>query len=484
MYESIRDFLSLARSLKTAAKHLMTSDDVIYILSHIDADGITCASILAQLLYLIGKPFVLKFVNRLNMEFLKKFDSEIEPREVMFCDLGSGQLDLISNYLSKARRVFILDHHVPIHNYSKIHDEAPFKVIHVNPRFYGYNGGSEISSSSLSYLLSRVFAGKIKDVINFTKYAVIGALGDNQDVGEKRSLIGLNSLIVNEAKQNEIIEEKIDLLILGRKSKPLYQALAETYNPILPGITGSLEGALKFINNIGLGAGRLDMDSITLDDLNEKQKAILLEKLIERVSLSFGGKISVEEIKNMLIGYVYLLKNEDKPMLADAREFSTLLNACGKLGQPQVGVALIISEKDKFYDQSISLYKRYKYSISEGIKKSRESLKDHGRIKVIDGESWLDENLTSTVASIMSQNLLNGDILVVFSQKINNHVKISLRKLRGSGINNLRELLIRVLDELKCGEGGGHEDAAGAYIPVEKKDEFIKLLKKIMPMVV
>lgn len=479
MHSSLKDFLSLVNTIKTAARRLNDLDDVVYIFSHIDSDGITCAGILAKLLYLIDKPFVLKFLNRLDYNFLKKFANEADPKNVIFCDFGSSHLDVISSVLKKADEVYIFDHHLFQENSLLMKKDYPFRLVHINPRIYGYNGSYEISSSGISYLLAHVFSREIKEIIESSKYAIVGALGDNQDIGEKRSLVSLNSLIANVGEKNGILEEKIDLLILGRKSKPLYQALAETYRPILPGITGSLEGSLKFIINIGLGTGRLDVENLTLDDLNEKQKSLLLERLVERVSISFGERLSIEEIKNMLIGYVYLIKNEEKPMLIDAREFSTLLNACGKLGQPYVGVGLIIGKKDMFYSKAVTLYKKYKYSISEAVKRAREEIYDLGKIKIIDGEDWLDENLTSTIASIMSQNIIDGDILVVFSKKIDNSVKISLRKLRNTKVRNLLHILRQTLLKLGCGEGGGHEEAAGAYIPSDKKEDFIRILKEV-----
>ncbi len=479
MNNSLRDFLSFVDTVKKAAHQINSSDDIIYILSHIDADGITCAGIIAKLLYLLDKPFILKFTNTININFLTSFYERADPRNIIFCDLGSGHLNMISETLKKAESVIILDHHVPVENLDTFEKNSPFRLIHVNPRIYGYNGGYEVSSSSVSYFIAHVFSRKIGEIVDLTKYAIIGALGDSQDVGDKKSLIGLNALIVNEAKKNGVIEEKIDLLILGRKSKPLYQALAETYSPILPGITGSLEGALKFIANIGLSTGRLDMENITLEDLNENQKALLLEKLVERISIAFGDKMSIEEIKNMLIGYTYLIKNEEKPMLMDAREFSTLLNACGKLGQPSIGAAMLIGDKNMFYDKVVTLYKRYRYSISEAVKRARENIRSFGKIKVIDGDNWLEENLTSTVASIMSQNILDGDILVVFSKEINGAVKVSLRKLRNSKVKNILNLMKQALLKLGRGEGGGHEEAAGAYIPLEAKEKFISILRDI-----
>ncbi len=470
----IKDFLGLANTIKKAAKFLALSDDIIYIVTHIDTDGLTAAGILAHILYFLEKPFIIKFVSQLRKDFLIEFVDAAQPKEVIFCDIGSGQIDYIIKHLANAVRVYIFDHHIPV---DIDVSDAPFKLMHVNPRLFGYDGGKDISAAGISYMLARVFASKNNDLKKLSKYAIVGALGDNQDIGEKKSLIGLNKLILDEGIRIGVLEAKIDLLISGRGSKPLYQALAETYKPILPGITNSLEGALNFIKAIGLGLGRLDMENITLEDLSEDQKALLLEKLVERLAITYGGKLSIDDIKNMLIGYVYLLKDETKNLVKDAREFSTLINACGKLGRPEIGLALVLGDREALYDEALTLYKQYRYMLSDALKKSRNILKDLDKIKLVDGRDWLEEGLTSTVASILAESIANGEIIVVISKRINNYVKVSARKMRNAKIKDVRKILLEVIKTIG-GEGGGHESAAGAYILYERVDDFVRLLQE------
>jgi len=42
---------------------------------------------------------------------------------------------------------------------------------------------------------------------------------------------------------------------------------------------------------------------------------------------------------------------------------------------------------------------------------------------------------------------------------------------------NLKELIVNTLEEMRCGEGGGHAKAAGAYIPIGKEKEFVEKFK-------
>lgn len=473
----VKDFLGFVKKLRKAAEYITLADDVIYIISHIDADGIAAAGILCNLLYEIDKPFILKFVKQLRRDFLEQFVNEADPREVVFVDVGSGNIEQIASTLHRATRIYVIDHHM---QQDIDINEIPVKLINLNPRAYGFNGGREISSAGVAYMLSRVFSGKKPHLITLSKYGIIGALGDNQDIGEKKSLIGLNKLILEDAEKTSIIKAKVDLLISGRESKPLYQALAETYNPVLPGITNSLEGALNFIQSIGLGLGRLDLENITLSDLSDDQKSLLLEKLIERIAITFGNKFSLDEIKDMLIGYVYIVQDAKKPELKDAREFSTLLNACGKLGKPHIALGLLLSNSDDFYNEALTLYKQYRYMISEALKKAKNTLRDIDSIKIVDGRDYLHEDLTSTVSSIMATTMINCEVLMVISKETEGALKLSLRKCKGAKIKDIRAVLIKTIKKIGRGEGGGHESAAGAYIPKDSLDIFLETFRETL----
>jgi len=472
---AFKDFVSLANTAKRIARTLTITDDVIYVISHVDADGLTTAGILSHLLLYLNKPFVIKFVNQLKTSVIETLVTDINPKEVIFCDLGSGQLKNIAKMMTGLQRAIIIDHHIPA-DFDPAH--AVFKLFHLNPWLFGYDGGVEISSAGLAYLIARVFAGDNEQLKDLSKYAIVGALGDNQDVGTKRALVGLNKLILKDAEKRGIIKSNVDILLQGREWKPLYQSLAETYRPVLPGITNSMEGALSFVQSLGLGLGRLDLDNITLADLNEEQKALLLEKLVERLAISLGENASLDAIKDMLIGYSYIITDEPKGPTRDAREFATLLNACGKLGRPEVGFALLVNRRDEFYNESLSIYKQYRYMLSDILNKVRKSIKDLEEVKMVDGRDFIPEGLSSTVASILADTVKDGDIILVLSKTDDDFIKVSVRKTRYTRIKDVRKIIMKVIKKIERSEGGGHKAAAGAYIPADKVSEFLENICK------
>ncbi len=450
-------------------------DDIIYIFAHNDADGICSASIIAKILYLLDKPFVIKFIPQLRPDILENLLERIEPREAIFCDLGSGQLKILNEKLRTVSRVLIIDHHIP----QKL-SYIPFRIIHLNPWRYGFSGDFEASSSSIAYLLARPLAQYYsEEIYSLAKYAIIGSLGDSQDLGPNRSLLGLNNAVRGEAEEKGYLRTRIDIILSGRDSKPLYQALADTFDPFIPGISGTLEGAAKFIISLGLAKGGLDIEKVTINDLTESQKAILVEKIIERISLSYMGKSLLEKVRSKLLGYVYEFP-EEKGLTKYGRDFATLLNACGRMGYPGVGFALLLSKKKVYYDEALNIYKKYRYALSSVISSSKNLLKKKGSLIILDGRDRVDESLASPVASILAQSTAESAIILVVSKSTNNYVKISIRRTPELQNIDLRELLKRATVDIREAYYGGHKAAAGAYIPIEKVDEFIERLSDIV----
>ena len=465
----IQDGLSLINS--------MGREDVIYIISHIDADGISTAGIITKLLSLLDKPFVVKFVTQLRPDIIRDLQETIEPRELIFCDLGSGQLEFLTKILHSATRMLILDHHIP----RELLGNIPFKLVHLNSWLYGINGDSESSSSSMAYLLARPLAYQgVSEIFHLARYALVGALGDNQDIGHNRSLIGLNKLIKDEAEEKNIVKTRIDIILNGREIKPLYQALAETFNPLIPGISGSLEGSAKFIISLGLSRGGLDIERLSLNDLSEEKKALLVEKILERISLSYPGKQVLERIRTKLLGYIYEFPNE-KGLLKYGRDFATLLNACGRMDHPGIGLSLIINEFNMdAYNKALSIYKQYKYTISNMLSRINDLLEKRGALAIIDGREFINEKIASPIASIISQSLNEPTIVVVLSKSTNDYVKVSIRRTSLLENIDVRRILEKTLSNLPDAYYGGHEAAAGAYIPNEKVDKFIADLDKAL----
>ena len=87
----------------------------------------------------------------------------------------------------------IIDHH----EISKGNTNRDYDSQIINAWKYGFDGSSEISSGGLTYLLASMLDKKNRDL---SAIAVIAALGERQDQGDKKTLVGMNSEILKTAQ--------------------------------------------------------------------------------------------------------------------------------------------------------------------------------------------------------------------------------------------------------------------------------------------
>ena len=458
--------------------HRMGRSDVIYVFTHIDADGLSSAGILAYLLQSLDKPFIIKPLKQIRPNLLEKIKEDIEPREVIFLDMGGSDPQMVVNKLNTVEKMIIIDHHIP-----KIVNYQDFVISYAifNPWLFGANGTSDISSSGLTYLVARVFAKVIPGIYNYSKNAIVGALGDSQDVGDKKSLIGINKLIVEEGKERGIIKEVLDLIIFfKRDSQPLYKALAQIYEPEIPGISGSEEAALDYLRELQIVKTDDDRDK-TYSQISQVDKKKLFESLISRLIFTYSDKYSAEQIRDLLVGKVYVFNKEPFGPTRNGREFARLLNACGKLNKPHIGISVAIGDRGYFYEKAIELSNKYQEILSNLYKKALENIEVVDKLIIVNGSNWLDENLTSSIASMLSYSnkLKRSGIIVVIGKGEDDYFKISVRVTPDMKDKfNLKEILDRCSRNIRGASWGGHTVAAGAYIPVEGLDQFINNLKE------
>ncbi len=468
-------YLQIIPYVKRIARALyyMGDDDPIFIFSHADADGIASASILALLLKMLDKPFVIRFLRQLRKDILENIAEEVWPYNIIFSDFGSGQLREISRTLRRAARVIIIDHHV----IGKKPNFIPFKLYHLNLRLFGVNGGEEASSSSTAYLLARTFLKVFPELKILVKPAIIGAIGDNQDVGEKRSLIGINKLIAEEGKKFGIIREKIDLIIPGKSTKPVFQALADIYTPIIPGITGSPEATYKLLVSLGILKDEITYQMITWDDLDEEKKQKIFEIIAQRLMAS--GGMSLEKINQLLLGTIYEFTDEKMTIKKDAREFSILLNATARTNKAAVGLATLLGDSNA-EKEAYMILKRYHYELSNALREAFNLLKKEEKIGIIDGRGKIKEEYVSVIASIIARSSPDVKLIIAFADSDLNYVKVSLRKTIQSDIKSVEEIITKAINGIKGASGGGHENAGGAFIPADKIELFIERVKRLV----
>ncbi|MEM2107357.1 MAG: DHH family phosphoesterase [Candidatus Bathyarchaeia archaeon] len=432
---------------------------------HFDADGLAAASIIAKALHKIGATIHLKVVKQIDLETLDIFQRATSDA-VVLVDIGSGYLDLIKK-LVNSKRIFVLDHH----QMNGVDDG----IIHVNPHLFGIDGGKELSGAGVAYLIAKAMS---EENIDLSPLAIVGSVGDMQDKNDRRELRGLNSIILRDAVEAGLLKVDTDIIIYGRETRPIHKALSHTVNPFLPGLSGEEDNCLALLASASIPIKTGDRWR-TLMDLTKDEKQRMLSAIVDYLtSKGFEGATAIN-----LIGNVYtLLKEELWTPTRDAREYATLLNACGRMGRPSLAIALGLGERGATLEEASRVLSEHRKALADYISfinSNRQVVESLKSMVVIHGEDFINENMTGAVSSMLSSSETFPDwcVVVVSAKTKTGDIKISARASeeltrRGVNLGSILQNLARKYG----GFGGGHDVAAGAQIPISKWKDFIEEL--------
>ena len=446
---------------KAAEKIKESRNKAVEIISHMDADGVCAAAIISKTLERENIEHSVRFVKMLYKEVVE----EISPAEfTIFTDLGSSQLSNLSPW--KGREVIICDHHIP--------QEGGWEgLLHLNAHFFGINGTEEISGAGMAYLLARMFKN-----YDLSRLAILGALGDAQNVWGR--LKGYNRRILEEAKMQGL-EVGEDLLLFGRFSRPLFKSLMSFSDPFIPGLSGSVVGAVSLLKELGIPQRNEKGEWRKVADLSPEEKRKLADALIERSQRYVPPELS-SFVPGLVWGEVYTLLAETEEVLRDASEFSTCLNSTARHEQPEIGFEIAKGDRGPYYRTMLQLLREYRKFISQALEVlQREGVKSgpRGRIQYFDLTGVIKETFVGTLAGMcLSSGLCDPYKPVVGVVRDAGLARISVRCskllfLRGV---NLAES-VRKAAETVGGEGGGHAVACGAQVPEEKLNYFLQELE-------
>ncbi|MDI6798837.1 MAG: DHH family phosphoesterase [Candidatus Aenigmarchaeota archaeon] len=429
----------------------------VRIFSHLDADGICSASIISKTLIREGTNFELKILKQLTREEIKNLRIR-ESDFLVLTDFGSGQLDLLRDLLDRAQ-VLVIDHHE-----SKAIEHL--NLFHLNPLIFNEE---EISSSMVSYLFAKSVDIKNADLIDL---AIVGAVADEQD--EKWEFRGLAKRILEEAETIGKIVVTKGLRLYGRITKPIHKTLEHSFDPIIPGISGSESNAVQFLSELGI-AVREDDEWKRLKDLTlEEQKTLASAIIIERLRSKHSD---AEDI----FGDIYTISGRPEE-LQDAREFATFLNACGRFGKADIGIRICLGDLEAVSD-ALCVLEEYRKLIGEIINWIRENeailTKDFG--VYLFGKNFIPETLIGTITSILlNSNLIDTNKPIFgFAETDSGEVKVSARVSRDFKLINLGKIVSDASRQVE-GEGGGHVSSAGALIPKGKEDKFVQAIEDML----
>lgn len=409
----------------------------VRVVSHNDADGLTSAGIMAQALLRAGICFQLSIAGRLDEAVLEEVNRSTSRDElVIFCDMGSGQPELIGKV---AADVIVLDHHLPV-------GQSPAKAV-VNAHLVGIDGATDISASGTCYLVARELAPDNTDLAGL---AIAGAVGD------KQLFQTANAFILEEALKAGVVSIRKGLKV---GDGDLVDVLTNTTEPFLD-ITGYPEKVKEFLNQLGLSG--------KIEDLSEEE----VSRLANAIALKLVRQASPEAIE-AVIGEVLLLNRE---LVRNVYDFISILNTCGK--QKVYGLAISLCLKDQeIVNESLSLKNEHERKLALDIRENIEKIhKGENLWYVITVDALSTGSLASTVV-----RYLHPELPFICINESEGILKVSARGTRELVSMGLDlAFAMREAASAVGGSGGGHSVASGAAIPIGTAEEFLSIADRII----
>ncbi|MBC7081535.1 MAG: DHH family phosphoesterase [Thermoplasmatales archaeon] len=412
--------------------HRLKKDNIVRIIGHVDADGISSASIVAISLARLGYKFHIS-IKRTSPNLIDEI-SKGENALTIFVDIGTSYLKEMNKIKGD---VIVLDHHLIENDETRDIED----IIYINPRKYGIDASKEGSASCIAYEFAKAID---KNNIDLSQLAVVGMIGD------KQKFTGLNKKIVEEGIGNGFISEKEQYLLRGGCIKEMIDNSIDPY---------FVFNSTHFLNSISI------KPESKLNDLNEEERkrffSALTLKMIEQ---------NVEEIEWKRIQYY-------GKEYGNLHDMASKLDACARLNEAGVGIALCFRDKNA-QDKAKMIQEKYRDEI-------RKELKEIEKKEVNEMKNFLyiyvnHAPLAGVIAGLSLKYIpkfKKGKPVVAIA--VNDDASISARgndRMVENGINLGKAF--KIAAEKVGGIGGGHQIAAGAKIKKERLKEFLEELDK------
>ncbi len=455
------NFQELKKRNKEIAEEILKRNEFV-IINHHDADGLCAGAIMAKTLERENKKFENITVKQLYSETIQKIKDK--GKNWVFVDFGSGQINLLEEKLKK--NFFVIDHHLP--------EKTEYKF-HSNPFLFGFDGGKEISGAGMAYLVAKEISEKNKDL---SVLGVVGAVGDMQDY--KGKLEGLNQEILKDAEETGLIKKENDLRVYGKISRPLTQFISYSTSPVFPGLAANEKASSEFISEKGIQLKEKEKWK-TYSDLSFEEK----KKLTSYLIMHLIEKGFTENRAKNIIGETYtLLKENPESPLRDAKEFATLLNACGRHGMPEIGLIVCMGDRINAYQNAMDLLLEHRRQLRGGIEwVQKQGIKEEKEFYFFDSGENIKEEIVGIIAGMLygSEMISQNKPIIAFAKQSDKLIKVSARatdELIRKGLNLGKILKETCLELGKEAEGGGHKIAAGCRINSAQIKEFKEKLNK------
>ena len=443
------------------AKQIIENSEDIKVYSHIDCDGICSGAILSTILDRQNKEHEIEFV---NLDVLD--DMNLEHELTIFSDLGSGQH--IDTKARKGQKIIILDHHPPLRDLDYRNDKD-YTYLEINPIHHGIDGSYYVCGGGLCYFLAKEFG-----YTDLSWIGVLSAIGDMQNT-QTGHFEGLNEIIQQDAIDGGYLElMKNDINIYGRNTRPLFVALSYFSDVKLP-ITNNTAETMAILEELEIDEKH---NRKTLNQLTMAEKGRLYKRLNEMLSKAIPGKY-VKYIPRLILGDSYtFLKEDETSFLRDGSEFSTAMNACGRNHEEKVAMEVLKGDRFASLDELEAVSLNHRRNLAKAISSVAESedsnIIELENLQYFDG-TGIKPEIVGTITGMILGYCNWKKPIIGFTQTDSDGLKVSLRCSRLLSYDGIHfgNIIRQVAGEVG-GSGGGHAMACGAYIPIDKKSEFIE----------
>ncbi len=456
---------------------------IIQVITHIDADGISAGAIAAAACKRAGKEVDVEFIKQLDADYVNNLIDNHTPGVLYwFTDLGAAyekelcEIDaIITDHHELKKEMVEVDvgKRTDLMAFSEAVDEATGECLyHLNPHLEGIDGSTSISGAGLAYLVAREMDQNNKDL---ALLAIVGAVGDFQS-SDKGRLEGLNRDILADAIDTGLMRVDIDLCLFGRETRPVFQYLMYATEPAIPTLARDELATRRFLKDLDIPISFEDRaDHIRKwVDLTSDEKRKVVSGIAELFMVSGGKKSEIQKV----VGENYILVSEEKgTALHDAKEYSTLLNSCGRYGHARAGLEVCMGDRGEWLDKAKDHMKDHRKNLSQYIRVVQgRGLTQMDNIQWVYVESEVPEEVIGILAGMV---LGSGDTdrskpIIAIADSEDGGVKASARGDREQVDKGLDlSKVMKEACELVGGAGGGHNIAAGGQVPTEKMQEFL-----------
>lgn len=383
------------KSISDNIRDIIRKEGKFLILSGPSTDGIAASSIVFQTLERLNAKCILRSTSSLRDSLY--FGNSISNGYDL-CLLLDFEHDSVEKLDKSLQNKWLLIRHLP-------NEAAPDKAYSqqvLNTNRYELNGWSEITSAGVCYLLSIALDAKN---IDLSVLAVIAALGERQDRGEGKSLLGINDEIVKIGESQGLLRSQTgDFMIVGRDWMPIHEAIALTHFPYIDGLTWNLQKAKSIVENTGVKLKENGKWRV-FTDLLDQEKWSIFEGIAKFIATTSGTEVpTLEAIRGM--SYT-LLKEDRGTRLRDAREYSDLLGICGKLQEPGVAVSVCLGDRFKMLakaEENVNHYLDIQRRSLSAIFEEKWRIWADRDMTFVNGEGAVAENALEDVMTLIESS--------------------------------------------------------------------------------